>query len=297
MIPTISYEEMLRRFDEAKGWLETLKIPIDGTRFGEYYNNLKKLVSWYRNGTRTELSHIMSVETAYYSLTESNAFISIYEAFKDIDQNHLPKNKLRMMLDGPPFPNGEVPGNANVNPRNTLFEIELATRFIKAGFKVNDFQDINFDFNEFRINVECKRPHTRRSITANIERGGDQLLERDPTHGRTSKNIIAISVDKVFEIDRRILFITDEQDIEKEVEKEVGAFRETYHKTLNRLSDKNILALLLVFKFMSIVRPQALLTSVFFVGGIPLKRQIGNLILADHKLLEDIEKQLKQSGF
>ena len=297
MIPTISYEEMLRRFDEANGWLETLKIPIDGTRFGEYYNNLKKLISWYRNGARTELSHIMSQKTAYYSLTESNAVISIYEAFKGIDQNHLPKRKLRMMLAGPPFPNGEVPGNANVNPRNTLFEIELATRFIKAGFKVNDFQDINFDFKEFRINVECKRPNTEKSITANIERGCDQLLERDPTHGRTSKNIIAISVDKVLEIDREIFFFTHEQDIQKEVDEKVGVFRETYHKTLKRLSDKNILALLLVFKFMVIVRSQELLTSVFFVGGIPLKKQIGNLILADHKLLEDINKQLKQSGF
>jgi hypothetical protein len=50
MIPTISYEEILRLFDEAKGWLETLKIQIDGTRFGEYYNNLQKLISWHRNG-------------------------------------------------------------------------------------------------------------------------------------------------------------------------------------------------------------------------------------------------------
>jgi hypothetical protein len=239
----------------------------------------------------------MSVVAAYYSLTECTAIIFIYEAFKGIDQDHLPKNKLRMMLGGPPFPSDEILGNANVNPRNTLFEIELAARFIKAGFKVNDFQDINFDFQEFRINVECKRPHTKRSITENIEKGCDQLLKKNPTFGRTSKNIIAISVDKVLEIDKKILPITDEQDVEKEVEKQVGYFREGHHKTLDRLSDKNILAILLVFKFMSIVQPGALLTSVFFVGGIPLKKQIGNFIMADHKLLEDIEKQMKQSLF
>lgn len=297
MIPIISYEEMLQRFDEAKAWLATLKIPIEGSRFGEYYDNLKKLVLWYKNGTRTDLSHIMSVETAYYSLTESNAVISIYEAFKRIDQDHLPKKKFRMMLEGPALPNAEVPGDANVNPRDILIEIELATRFIKAGFRVNDFQDVNFDFQGFSINIECKRPQTKKSIATNIDDGCKQLLKRNPTHERSSKNIIAMSIEKVLGIDRRILMIADEQDVENEVDREVRVFQETYRKTLNKLSDKNILVLLLVFKFMSIVQPQALLTSVFFVGGIPLRRQIGNFILADDRLLEDIKKQMKQSGW
>ena len=298
MIPTISYEEMLRRLDEAKAWLKALKISIDGTRFGIYYDNLKEIVTWHSNGADIDsLFHIMSLETAYYSLTESNALIAIYEAFNGLDQDHLPKRKLRMMLEGPALPSAEVPGDANVNPRNILFEIELATRFVKAGFRVNDFQDINFDFQEFRINIECKRPNTKKSVTGNIDEGCKQLLKRDPTHGLTSRNIIAISVDKVFEIDKKRFFFADERDIEKEVDKKVGDFQKTYHKTLNKLFDKNILALLLVFKFMCEVRSQELLTSVFWVGGISLKRQIGNFILADHKLLEDIKKQMKQSGW
>jgi hypothetical protein len=270
MISTISYKETLHKLKEAEHWLNSLGIETVGTRFGELGKNIEIINSEYQRGNIDNLRTIMRLDVAYYSLTESQAFISIYEAFKNLNPNHLPKRKLKSILEGPFFSGDEISGDANVNPRNILFEIELAARFIKSGFEVFGFEDLIFRFDRFKVYVQCKRPNSGKSLKTNIETAYRQLKSKEDIFKKNARGMIAIAADKLFGIDTKILPVEHEREIDREVNARTADFVKLSRSAWRGISNQQVLAILLVFKFMALVKPMELLTSVHFINGIPL---------------------------
>lgn len=292
MIPTISYEQILHELKETEQWLNSLNIETAGTRFEMVSKNIETINSEYKKVNINNLRTAMGLDVAYYSLTESHAFISIYKAFKNLNPNHLPKRKLKLSLAGPFLPREEISGSANVNPRNLLFEIELAARFINSGLVVLGFEDIGFGFEEFKIYVQCKRPHNKKSLKTNIEDAYHQLKFRNDIFQENVKGMIAISADKLFGIDNKILLINREEEIGRQVNARTADFVNSYQSAWQGILSQEVLAILLIFKFMALVKPIDLLTSVYFIIAIPLFLG-GILNQTNTELLKNVAEKLK----
>lgn len=104
MLQTISYNQIYNDLKEAGRWFNSLNIDTEGTRFETICRNIETInYEFNKNGGIESLGAAMGFDVAYYSLTESKAFVSIYKSFKTLDQNHLPKGKLKLILEGPFF--------------------------------------------------------------------------------------------------------------------------------------------------------------------------------------------------
>ena len=76
----------------------------------------------------------------------------------------------------------------NIESRNTLFELETAAILENAGENIIGYDDINFDFCDIHFNVQCKRFHSKRNISHNIQGAINQFN----TRGKTTHNLIGI---------------------------------------------------------------------------------------------------------
>lgn len=267
MITTISFDQLIKNLQTCNNWLGSLNIDTKGTRFRTLYDNVQAINEEY-----LEKRAITSLDpkTVYYSLTESIAFTTIYEAFKS-RPDHLPKRKVKESLGGPFFAKEEIPGDANVNPRNYLFELELAARFILHGFNVTSFEDIEFKFECFRVCVQCKRPQSDKSVESNINGAYNQLksfiFEKD------TKGLIAISVEKVLgidDIDDKFLPTNDENQIGSVIDNHINNFRGRYEWAWKQILNIDVLAILTIMRFISMLEPKRLPTHTYIINVIPL---------------------------
>lgn len=155
MLKRITYEDMLLELLEFELWLGHKGIKTTLTRLEEVINFIEILVGNWKAVTLEQLISRVSVEYLYYGLSEANAFIYAYNSLKLLPDNKIPRKLLRQIILGPFLAKDEISGDANVNPRNFLFEIEIAAKLVSKGLKITGVEDVQFDFEHYNFAIQC----------------------------------------------------------------------------------------------------------------------------------------------
>lgn len=287
-----SYQEILNKLNPCELWLKSLNIPTSNSRLSEIIGYIDSLNSHYNNQTLPSLIEEVGNEKLWFALLESRAFITIHEAFLGLNQSRLPKKKLEEILKGPFLPTDEKPGDANVNARNCLFELELAARMKSSGFNVTGFDDIEFDYSNNKFNIQCKRLFSVRNMSYNINRAYEQLGGK--LNNNAGKGIIALAIEKIEETDRYLLDVSSKQEGGNKVNQRIVSIIQKYGNLWHNFIDIRVIGVLICLKFISIIRDEGpLLASGFFIGCDPLCSNQSTQFY-DRQLIENIARQLNK---
>jgi len=227
-------------------WYESLGFDLTGTRLEQIrdYLGYKLLnpgtpegAAW-ENGTANE--------DAYYAASDGAGFGLIAEEMKKLSSDKLPRGTLRDLLRGPLVPSDQTPDNSD--PRNKFVELEMAAHCSRAGFKLLGFDDLTFKFEGVEYQVECKRPFRAKALERRTSEAYKQLspkLKRDDSRG-----LIAIAVEKVYNLDRNFQTVRSKSDISGIGLKVADKFRTDTEKLHWQWVDHRIVGVVAIIRFL-----------------------------------------------
>lgn len=164
---------------------------------------------------------------------------------------------------------------------------------MSCGFQNIRFEDVTFEFNKYKICVQCKRPQSPRSVCSNIRNAYKQLIPKNSLFDSVTKGMIAISTDKILNLDDKIFHVKSESEISQFAEQTAKYFLAKFSSCLLNILNVDVLAILLMVKFIVILEPQKLLIAANYVRVHPLF-QNSILNAANSALLEDMMELMKR---
>lgn len=255
MIPrTEKPEIILKQIQEVDAWFKNNSINTKSTRFEIILDNLDQI-------TKTSINDFIKkygFEIYFYTALSAITFIDIFKGFS-IYKGSLPKKKLNECLSGPLIPSDEILGDANVNPRNTFFELEIASRMMLCGFKVNGFDDVNLNFEKYKFFIECKRLLSKSNITYNIENAYDQLSKK--LSNTNDRGIIALAFDRSYSLNDKLLDSNNFNDINYKLNQIGDVFIRDNAHVWNAFLNLKVIGILLFITFGTVYKEYKILYS------------------------------------
>jgi len=197
------YNELLSQLEQTLAFSASLNLNegIKKSRFSNYQARIQRLCEIINKYSLEQLPQEVEQELKeenldyVLSLTESLEFVSCVDYLKTCEPKIIRK-KLASVLGGPLLPDDE---NTNSNEaRNTLFELNLASKLRKAGLDalLGKDADIEATIDDKQVVIECKRPFREQNIGKQINKAGRQVRTRLKTLPAGSRGIVAISLSK-----------------------------------------------------------------------------------------------------
>ena len=258
----VTFDDQFQKLDKTGQWLNSIGIQTQHTRFNEVFYLNKQIVEHYKNDLVEDLIAEHGNLKLWLALTEASSFIEIHEAFKGQKSHFHPRRKLKMMLQGPYHSWDEDVYAGNIEPRNTLFELEAAAKFKKAGAKITGFDDVDFIFKKAKFNVQCKRIHSEKKMRDNVLEAATQFYKRKRDRPKL-KGIICLSIDKLTGKEEMILKVGSPDEVKPKLATLSNSFLTKYKSLWHNFVDPNILAVLLFVHVVATIeeQPYDLLTS------------------------------------
>ncbi|MBC8527260.1 MAG: hypothetical protein H8D22_10510 [Candidatus Cloacimonetes bacterium] len=280
----------MRIVEEFGQWLVGVGVKTHDTRFSEMIDILRIIVQHYKDENMPELFEKYDEATLYVVLTEATAFVRIFFAFKKTKSHKLPRTKFKEMLKGPLLPWNESPDQANIQARNTLFELEMAALFKSAGLKISSYDDVEFRFKKKTFNVQCKRIHSPNMISENVSGAATQITRR--MQGSNTKGLICICIDKLTEKEGWILQAENHQNAGLSLDQICRDFIHTNNHLWQNLVNTNILGTLIIMNAIALLnKPDSLLTNCRQATMDIIPRNIIHQ-QSDYRLIKDLSKKL-----
>jgi hypothetical protein len=251
----IRFEKQFEYLDNTKKWLKIIGINTANTRFDKIYNYNKRIIEHDNNNSLNKLLEEYDNLELSLALVDASSFINIYQAFKDEKSHIHPRAKLKKMLKGPYYSWEEDPLKGDNESRNILFELETAAFFKKAGVEIIGFDDVDFNFEETKFNVQCKRIFSEKKIEENISESANQFTKRMESQGNI-KGIICLSIDKLMAKEQLVFKVKTLNEIKNNLGKLVIEFSGKYKHLWNGFLNINILAVFLFFHAVSILEDE-----------------------------------------
>lgn len=196
---TTLYDE----FVENYAWLETVVKPLDGNRFTGVKSRLEEIVRNY-DRTTSQLTKDFPERDVFLTSFEAKRFNQAAGYLRTLNRHHLPIAKIRSMCKGPSYHLEEIPSTGNSEGRNIQFEFILGAFLKKAGFQIQEFDDIQIVYASSLIRYECKRPAFMKNIPVRFDEAVSQL-ERKIANQENEYGIVALSVEKIDAFDQKLL--------------------------------------------------------------------------------------------
>jgi hypothetical protein len=153
----------------AYDWYANIGISPVGTRLQEIHD----YVTYQLFNTATPEAKALEAgagdEDTYYALIDGASFGQIATEISKLPSHLLPRSTLRDVLKGPLATSKEEAG-PTADPRNKFVELELAAHLSSAGFELLGFDDLEFEFENHRYRVECKRPSHKGNSTTTLRK-------------------------------------------------------------------------------------------------------------------------------
>gem|GEM_PF-1244958 len=180
-----------------------------------------------------------------WSLVEGQEFAEIFRGITGYNPQVV-KELMRRALKGPLRPEDET--ETSNHGRNTIFELLLGSRFLRAGANptLGQQADLLIDHFSSHLYVECKRPQREQSIQGNISRALGQLRQRiasDP-HPDSSAGLVAISISKAVNPESKWLVVDDEADIERNLTRVAERIHAQCARDYERKGDPRLIGVL-----------------------------------------------------
>lgn len=290
---TITFGDQFQKLQRTGQWLDSIGIQTQNTRFDEVLYLNKEIVEHRKNNLVEDLIEKHGNLKLWFALTEASSFIEIHEAFKSQKSHVLPRAKLKIMLRGPYHSWDEDVDVGNIEPRNTLFELEAASKFKKAGTKLTGFDDVDFVFKKTKFNVQCKGIHSEKKVKDNVSEGAMQFYKRMRTRANL-KGIICLSIDKLTGKEKMILKVRSADKVRPKLAVISNAFLAKYSGLWHNFVNTNILAVLLFVHFVATIKgqPYDLLITGRDIAFDVIPHQ-NFYQVADHNFIVDLGKRLQ----
>jgi hypothetical protein len=189
-------DAIIEDLSKAISWFEDIEISTKETRLQAIHSYLLEL----HHFPDPDPGAIMPDTDTYSVVNDAAAFGLIASEMSKLPPHLIPRKTLKDILKGPLPPSDEDLQNSD--SRNKFVELELAAHLSQAGFSVIGFDDVQFEFDDCRYLVECKRPSHDRKFEDNLGKAYRQLAER--FERPNDRGLVAIAVEKMFKIDSRI---------------------------------------------------------------------------------------------
>lgn len=292
MFNRVTFDDQFQKLQRTGQWLDSIGIQTHNTRFDEVLELNREIVEHHKNNLVEDLIEKHGNLKLWFALTEASSFIQIHEAFK-IQKSHLRhRAKLKMMLEGPYHSWDEDVDVGNIEPRNTLFELEAASKFKKAGAKITGFDDVDFVFKKTKFNVQCKRIHSEKKVKDNVSEAATQFYKKMRARPNL-KGIICLSIDKLTGKEEMILKVGSSDEIRPKLAIVSNAFLAKYRGLWHSFVNTNILAVLLFVHIVATIneQPYDLLTTCRDIAFDVIPHQ-SSYQIADYNLIVELGERL-----
>jgi hypothetical protein len=211
------YDELLSHLKETLEFCASLSsaAAVKASRFNKYHERIQRLCEIIQNyppeRLPQEIDKELTSENLEYvlSLTESLEFVSAVSFLKTCEPEVI-RRKIATVLRGPVLPNDEDE-NSN-EARNTLFELNFASKLRKAGLNALPGMDADIEctIGGKHLLIECKRPFKEHNLRKQIKKAGKQLKARSKTCPPGSRGIVAVSLSKTINPGDKFFVYLDE---------------------------------------------------------------------------------------
>lgn len=240
--------------EEYNEWMtDPIGINVKGTRLENTLSLLRIIVDHYRQNKVLELMQKYDEATLFYVLTDTITFIELFAFFKNKKSHEIPRGKLMQSINGPILPWKEEPEKGTAHSRNTSFELETAVWFHKSGLEIKNFDDVQFLFDNHTFNVQCKRIHSFKKISDNVESAVTQISKRMEVSSKM-KGIICLCIDKLAEKEGWVLQVNNENEIGPHLDKLTHDFIRSYRHLWQKLVNINILGTAIVINTLASIK-------------------------------------------
>jgi hypothetical protein len=181
-------------YAEVCEWFNGLGVSYSKNRYGLYKQHFNEFTRLAEDPSRLEGEDLLSFKRKFdNAYLEVNEIIRIYNNLKDIDSGEFIA-QIKKIASGQEF----RANSDNDQARDFLFELSVASRFIKAGFGVSlsGICDVVVDLvQEGVLFVECKRIKSENKIGSNIKKANKQISSRIKSQVSSKvKGLVAINI-------------------------------------------------------------------------------------------------------
>ncbi|MEE9215329.1 MAG: hypothetical protein V3U54_11160 [Thermodesulfobacteriota bacterium] len=242
--------------------VDQIGIDVKETRFEKILSVLRIIVDYYEQNKVHELMQQYDEASLFFVLTDATTYIKLFNFFKDKKSHEIPRRKLIESITGPILPWEEVPNKGTAHSRNISFELETAVWFHKSGIEIENFDDVQFLFDNHFFNVQCKRIHSLYRIADNIADAARQISKR-MQKGNKMKGVIYLCIDKFTEKEGWILQVNHVDEIGPHLDKLAIDFIRNYSHLWKNLANINILGTAIVVNILASIKqdPFPMLTT------------------------------------
>ena len=289
----VTFDDQFQKLLATRQWLDSIGVQTQNTRFDEVLRLNKEIVEHHKNNLVEDLIETFGNLKLWFALTEASSFIEIHEAFKSLKSHLRPRAKLKKMLQGPYHSWDEDLDGGNIEPRNTLFELEVASKFKMAGAKIIGFDDVDFVFKKTKFNVQCKRIHSEKKVKDSISEAAAQFSKRMKARPNL-KGIICLSIDKLTGKEEMILKVDSADEVRPKLAGLSNAFLAKYRSLWQNLVNTNMLAVLLFVHVVATIKekPHDLLTTCRDIAFDVIPRQ-NFYQFTDYNLIVELGQRLQ----
>ncbi|ENM5795663.1 hypothetical protein V4V47_003694, partial [Vibrio mimicus] len=216
-------------FSEACKWLsEEMGFPYKKTRMGDY----ERLLDTFFNPD-AKVPAKQDLLDDFYSFmqaaTEAIQIIRLWNTFKVGNHQGL-KERIKHVMSGKSLRAEAIKKNKNGQnddpARDFAFELNIASRFLKAGYQVDltDECDVVVTIDRKKLYIECKRIKSLKKLGSRIKEASNQI---DVRIGRERKNkfgLIALDVTDVLIPDGTVTAISDVRLYNMQIQKMITDF-------------------------------------------------------------------------
>lgn len=289
----VTFEDQFQKLEKAGHWLNSIGVVTENTRFDEILRLNKEIVEHYKKNLVEELIEKQGNLKLWFALIEASSFIEIHEAFKGQGSHVHPRGKLKKILEGPYHSWDEDVHVGNIEPRNTLFELEAASKFKKSGAKITGFDDVDFVFKKTKFNVQCKRLHSEKKVKDNLSEATAQFYKKMKSRPNL-KGIICLSIDKLTGKEEMILKVNSPNEIRPKLAVISTSFLTKYRSLWHNFVNTNILAVLIFVHIVATIQeqPYNLLTTCCDIAFDVIPYQ-NFFQIADYNLIVELGERLQ----
>jgi hypothetical protein len=265
-----SFAQILGDIHAARAWYGSLGIPTKGTRVELIESAVQDLQRDLTSLPPEEVVDKWSNPETYYALSDAAGFGAIAREVGKVGPNLMPRLNLRRILSGPILLGDEVPHQGNTDARNIFVELELAAKISEKGLPLLGFDDLQFQFDQRRYHVQCKRLHSdsAASVQQNVDAAYRQLGKTMSTdHDR---GFIVLAVEKVLGLVGKVWTSGPNDSLENEVHRLTDQFCERFRSSWEQFIDPRVIGIMLILRFLCYTPSSNVNGPAYFLSVIPL---------------------------
>ncbi|MGL1935328.1 MAG: hypothetical protein OCD01_09915 [Fibrobacterales bacterium] len=191
--------EIKKRFDEISTWIKSLDHKLSANLLnylGQCMDDIDGMVDPETN----QLIKDYHSSDLFWPVHDVFKISNIFESFKKHNKHIIHLKDLRKINENSVSLYNEGDSSKDIEPRNILFEFDVASNYLEIGAELKGWDDVQVDFQGHHLRIECKRPQKIKNLRSNCIKAYEQLKKK--TDGFKEYSIIYVSSDRMLGLNK-----------------------------------------------------------------------------------------------